>query len=71
VSSLTRYVYTSKKRVGLSIIIGEEISPEAREAANNFISKRGHGLSNTLILLIDKPSNTSISQQQQTLSPLD
>jgi hypothetical protein len=61
VGSLTRYASVSKKRVGLGIIIGEESSPEAKEAANNFISKRGYGLSNKLLLLIDKPSYTSIN----------
>lgn len=59
VGSLTRYASVSKKRVGLGIIIGEESSPEAKETANNFISKRGYGLSNKLLLLIDKPSYTS------------
>ena len=61
VDSLSRYVSVSKKRVGLGIIIGEESSPEAKEAANNFISKRGYGLSNKLLLLIDKPSYTSFN----------
>jgi hypothetical protein len=61
VDSLTRYAFVSKKRVGLGIIIGEESSPEAKEAANNFISKRGYGLSNKLLLIIDKPSYTSIN----------
>jgi hypothetical protein len=61
VGSLTKYASVSKKRVGLGIIIGEESSPEAKEAANNFISKRGYGLSNKLLLLIDKPSYTSIN----------
>jgi hypothetical protein len=63
VDSLTRYASVSKKWVGLGIIIGEESSPEAKETANNFISKRGYGLSNKLLLLIDKPSYTSINVQ--------
>lgn len=71
VGSLSRYASVSKKRVGLGIIIGEETSPEAKEAANKFISQRGYGLSSNFLLLIDKPSYTSMSQQQQTLSPLD
>jgi uncharacterized membrane protein len=61
VGSLSRYASVSKKRVGLGIIIGEESSPEAKEAVNNFISKRGYGLSNKLLLLIDKPSYTSFN----------
>jgi len=71
VDSLTRYVSISKKRVGLGIIIGEEFSPEAKESANKFISQRRKVVSNKPLLLIDKPSNTSMSQQQQALSPLD
>jgi hypothetical protein len=51
VGPLTRYASASKKRVGLGIIIGEESSPETKEAANNFISS-GYGLSDKLLLLI-------------------
>jgi hypothetical protein len=69
IDSLARYVSISKNQVGLSIIIGEEISPEAKESANNLISRR-HGLSNKLLLLIDKPS-FAMSQQPQTLGSLD
>jgi hypothetical protein len=63
VDSLTRYVSVSKKQVGLGIIIGEEISPEAKEFANKFISQRRQVLSNKPLLLIDKPSYASMSQQ--------
>jgi hypothetical protein len=69
VDSLSKYVSMSKEQVGLGMIIGEEISPEAREFANNFISKRRLGLSINLLLLIDKPSYPSTPQQQPTFSP--
>lgn len=61
VVSLSRYVSISKKQIGLGIIIGEEIRPEAEESVNDFISKKGRGLSPNLLLLIDKPSPTSDS----------
>jgi hypothetical protein len=66
VDSLTRYVSVSKKQVGLGIIVGEEISPEAKKSANNFISQRGQGLSNRLLILIDKPSYAPMSQAANT-----
>lgn len=69
IDSLTKYVSMSKKQIGLGMIIGEEISPEAKELANNFISKRRGGLSVNLLLLIDKPSYPSTSAQQPTLNP--
>jgi hypothetical protein len=66
--SLSNYVSMSKKQVGLGMIIGEEISSEAKEFANNFISKRRLGLSINLLLLIDKPSYPSTPQQQPTFN---
>jgi hypothetical protein len=66
VDSLTRYVSVSKKQVGLGIIVGEEISPEAKKSANNFISQRGQGLSNRLLILIDKPAYAPMSQAANT-----
>jgi hypothetical protein len=69
VDSLSKYVSMSKKQVGLGMIIGEEISPEAKEFANNFISKRRLGVSIiNLLLLIDKPSSPSTPQQQPTFN---
>lgn len=68
VDSLSKYVLMSKKQVGLGMIIGEEISPEAKEFANNFISKRRLGLPINLLLLIDKPSYPSTPQQQPTFN---
>jgi hypothetical protein len=66
VDSLTRYVSVSKKQVGIGIIVGEEISPDAKKFANNFISQRGQGLSNRLLILIDKPSYAPMSQAANT-----
>ena len=68
VDSLSKYVSVSKKQVGLGMIIGEEISPEAKEFAHNFVSKRRLGLSINLLLLIDKPSYLSTPQQQPTFN---
>jgi hypothetical protein len=69
VDSIIRYVFVSNRQVGLAIIIGEEISPEAQVSANSFISRRVRGLSTNLLLLIDNSSFSSTSPLS-TLSPL-
>jgi len=69
INSLTNYVSMSKKQIGLSIIIGEEIRPEAQELANYFTSERRGRLSVNLLLLIDKPSYPSTSGQQSVFIP--
>jgi hypothetical protein len=40
VDSLAKYASVSKNQVGLGIIIGEDISPEAKESVSKFISER-------------------------------
>jgi hypothetical protein len=70
IDSLTKYVSMSKKKqIGLSMIIGEEISPEAQELVNYFTSKRRGRLLVNLLLLIDKPSYPSTSGRQSTFIP--
>jgi len=69
IDSLTKYVSMSKKQIGLSMIIGEEISPEAQELVNYFTSKRRGRLLVNLLLLIDRPSYPSTSGRQSTFIP--
>jgi hypothetical protein len=58
VDSLAKYAFVSKNQVGLGIIVGEDISPEAKESVSKFISeKRRGGLPINHLLLIDKPSS--------------
>ena len=57
VDSLAKYASVSKNQIALAIIIGEEISVEAKESVNKFISKKGtKRLPANHLLLIDKPS---------------
>ena len=58
VDSLAKYASVSKNQVGLGIIVGEDISPEAKESVSKFISERRRLPINHL-LLIDKPSSSS------------
>jgi hypothetical protein len=53
VDSLAKYASVSKNQVGLGIIVGEDISPEAKESVSKFISERRRLPINHL-LLIDK-----------------
>jgi len=57
VDSLAKYASVSKNQVGLGIIVGEDISPEAKESVSKFISERRRLPINHL-LLIDKPSSS-------------
>jgi hypothetical protein len=60
VDSLAKYAFVSKNQVGLGIIVGEDISPEAKESVSKFVSeKRRGGLPVNHLLLIDKPSSPS------------
>jgi hypothetical protein len=59
VDSLAKYASVSKNQVGLGIIIGEEISVEAKESVSKFISERRRRLPINHLLLIDKPSSPS------------
>jgi hypothetical protein len=57
VNSLLQYISRTKNRIGLSIIIGEEIDLETQKYANQLLHKhRKSGKINNL-LLIEKPSN--------------
>ena len=58
VDSLAKYASVSKNQVGLGIIVGEDISPEAKESVSKLISERRRLPINHL-LLIDKPSSSS------------
>ena len=57
VDSLAKYASVSKNQVGLGILVGEDISPEAKESVSKFISERRRLPINHL-LLIDKPSSS-------------
>src|SRR5207245_2732829 len=57
VDSLAKYASVSKNQVGLGIIVGEDISPEAKESVSKFISERRRLPINHL-LLIDRPSSS-------------
>ena len=57
VDSLAKYASVSKNQVGLGIIVGEDISPEANESVSKFISERRRRLPINHLLLIDKPSS--------------
>ncbi len=57
VNSLAKYASVSKNQVGLGIIIGEDISPEAKESVSKFISEKRRRLPINHLLLIDKPSS--------------
>jgi hypothetical protein len=57
VDSLAKYASVSKNQIALATIIGEEISAEAKESVNKFISEKGRKrLPANHLLLIDKPS---------------
>jgi hypothetical protein len=56
VNSLSQYISRTKIKVGLAVIIGEEISAEAQEYASQFLHKyKRSGKMNNLIF-IEKPS---------------
>ena len=57
VDSLAKYASLSKNQVGLGIIVGEDISPEAKESVSKFISEKRRRLPINHLLLIDKPSS--------------
>jgi hypothetical protein len=67
VNSLLRYVSITKNKLGLVIIIGEEISPDARKYTHHLLYKhrnRGTGRSSSSrkisnLILIEKPSSPS------------
>jgi hypothetical protein len=64
VESLAKYASLSKTQIGLGLIIGEEISPEARESVNKlFFEKKTKQLPINYLLLIDKPSYPPTTQQ--------
>jgi hypothetical protein len=58
VDSLAKYASASKNQIGVGILIGEDISAEAKESVSKFISERRRLPINQL-LLIDKPSSPS------------
>jgi hypothetical protein len=59
VDSLAKYASVSKNQIGLGTLIGEDISAEAKESVNKFISERRRRLPINHLLLIDKPSSPS------------
>jgi hypothetical protein len=54
VDSLTRYVSLTKNQVGLGIIIGEDVTSEAKKYENEFCRRREAGINH--LLLIAKPT---------------
>jgi hypothetical protein len=58
VNSLLQYTYRTKNQVGLAIIIGEEISSDTQEYANQLLHKRKRSRKINNLLLIEKPSST-------------
>lgn len=59
VDSLAKYASASKNQIGVGILIGEDISAEAKESVSKFISERRRRLPINQLLLIDKPSSPS------------
>jgi uncharacterized membrane protein len=57
VDSLAKYASVSKNQIGLGTLIGEDISAEAKESVNKFISERRRRLPINHLLLLDKPSS--------------
>lgn len=56
VDSLAKYASVSKNQIGLGIMIGEDISVDAKELISKFVSERRRRLPINHLLLIDKPS---------------
>jgi hypothetical protein len=58
VDSLTKYISTTKNHVGLAIIIGEDLTLEAKEYVSKFTSseRRRKRLEINHLLLVDKPT---------------
>ena len=54
INSLEKYVSLTKNQVGLGLIIGEEITSEAKEYASKFSRRKGTKINH--LLLIEKPS---------------
>src|SRR5919108_4511785 len=57
VNSLLQYTYRTKNQVGLAIIIGQEISSETQEYANQLLHKHKRSRKINNLLLIEKPSS--------------
>jgi hypothetical protein len=64
VNSLLQYTYRTKNQVGLAIIIGQEISSETQEYANQLLHKHKRSRKINNLLLIEKPSSTSPSSAE-------
>jgi hypothetical protein len=63
VNSLLQYISMTKNKIGLAVIVGEEINAEAQEYASQFLHKhKRRGKMNNLIL-IQKPSLPPPSSQ--------
>jgi hypothetical protein len=61
VNSLLQYTSRTKSQVGLAIIIGEEISSEAQEYANQMLLKHKRNRKIDNLILIEKPSSSPSS----------
>jgi uncharacterized membrane protein len=64
VNSLLQYASRTKNQVGLAIIIGQEISSETQEYANQLLYKHKKNRKIKNLLLIEKPSSTSPSSAE-------
>ena len=64
VNSLLQYTYRTKNQVGLAIIIGQEISSETQEYANQLLHKHKRSRKINNLLLIEKPSSSSPSSAE-------
>lgn len=56
VNSLLQYISMTKNKIGLAVIIGEEISAEAQEYASQFLHKHTRSRKMNNLILIEKPS---------------
>jgi hypothetical protein len=56
VNSLLQYISMTKNKIGLALIIGEEISAEAQEYASQFLHKHKRSGKMNNLILIEKPS---------------
>jgi len=64
--SLSKYSSITKNRVGLGLIIGEEITDEAREYASKISLHRKRGINHLILIAKTSPYQPSSKDQEQT-----